>query len=90
MPVLLHAITLPCGADVFWQIVGNEFQSDDWKVRFTAGQQTVRTGWKRHDTVNSYTYCIDISVFEHLFGEVRARSNVTSSFCKDRYDACIA
>ena len=38
MPVLLHAITLPCGADVFWQIVGTEFQSDDWKVRFTAGQ----------------------------------------------------
>ncbi|XP_037086283.1 protein unc-79 homolog [Pollicipes pollicipes] len=36
VPVLLHAITLPCGADVFWQIVGNEFHSDDWKVRFTA------------------------------------------------------
>uniref|UniRef100_A0A0N5B718 Ubiquitinyl hydrolase 1 n=1 Tax=Strongyloides papillosus TaxID=174720 RepID=A0A0N5B718_STREA len=34
--LLSYAITLPYGEDVFWNIVNDEFTSEDWKVRFKA------------------------------------------------------
>lgn len=37
VPILLHCITLPVGADVFWKQIQEEFQSPDWRRRFTAG-----------------------------------------------------
>lgn len=39
VPILLHCITLPVGADVFWKQIQEEFQSPDWRRRFTAGIQ---------------------------------------------------
>ncbi|XP_059468536.1 protein unc-79 homolog isoform X3 [Neocloeon triangulifer] len=36
VPVLLHCITLPCGLDVFWNVVQKAFHHQDWKQRFTA------------------------------------------------------
>lgn len=39
--LLLHFITLPCGADIFWKLCENHFTHQDWKVRFQAGE----LGW---------------------------------------------
>lgn len=36
VPVLLHCITLPLGADSFWKIIQNAFHDPDWRVRFQA------------------------------------------------------
>lgn len=37
VPLILHCLTLPSGADIFWKIVNDDFTSDDWSVRFAAG-----------------------------------------------------
>uniref|UniRef100_H3BIL2 Unc-79 homolog, NALCN channel complex subunit n=1 Tax=Latimeria chalumnae TaxID=7897 RepID=H3BIL2_LATCH len=36
VPLLLHALSLPHGVDIFWAIVDNNFNSNDWKTRFEA------------------------------------------------------
>ncbi|XP_010139212.1 PREDICTED: protein unc-79 homolog, partial [Buceros rhinoceros silvestris] len=36
VPLLLHALSLPHGADIFWTIINNNFNSKDWKMRFEA------------------------------------------------------
>ncbi|XP_012272273.1 protein unc-79 homolog [Orussus abietinus] len=36
VPLLLHCITLPCGADTFWRLIQEEFHDSDWRVRFVA------------------------------------------------------
>uniref|UniRef100_A0ABM5FBC1 Protein unc-79 homolog isoform X3 n=1 Tax=Pogona vitticeps TaxID=103695 RepID=A0ABM5FBC1_9SAUR len=36
VPLLLHALSLPHGADIFWTIINSNFNSKDWKVRFEA------------------------------------------------------
>ncbi|XP_035235645.1 protein unc-79 homolog isoform X4 [Anguilla anguilla] len=36
VPQLLHALSLPHGADIFWGIVDSHFNSKDWKMRFEA------------------------------------------------------
>ncbi|XP_018085936.2 protein unc-79 homolog isoform X1 [Xenopus laevis] len=35
-PLLLHALSLPHGADIFWTIINSNFNSKDWKMRFEA------------------------------------------------------
>lgn len=37
VPILVHCITLPVGADTFWKQIEEDFQSTDWRHRFTAG-----------------------------------------------------
>uniref|UniRef100_UPI00358EFFB5 protein unc-79 homolog n=1 Tax=Myxine glutinosa TaxID=7769 RepID=UPI00358EFFB5 len=39
--LLQHALTLPQGADIFWAIIDNTFNSKDWKVRFEAVEKVV-------------------------------------------------
>uniref|UniRef100_A0AC35TMA7 Protein unc-79 homolog n=1 Tax=Rhabditophanes sp. KR3021 TaxID=114890 RepID=A0AC35TMA7_9BILA len=34
--LLIHAVTLPYGEEIFWNIVNNDYINDDWKVRFKA------------------------------------------------------
>ncbi|XP_044292351.1 protein unc-79 homolog isoform X2 [Varanus komodoensis] len=36
VPLLLHALSLPHGADIFWTIINGNFNSKDWKIRFEA------------------------------------------------------
>nr|DBA14703.1 TPA: hypothetical protein GDO54_005634 [Pyxicephalus adspersus] len=36
VPLLLHAFSLPYGADIFWTIINSNFNSKDWKMRFEA------------------------------------------------------
>lgn len=37
VPLLVHCITLPVGADTFWRQIEEDFKSTDWRRRFTAG-----------------------------------------------------
>lgn len=41
VPLILHALTLPTGADVLWHMVETDFGSDDWKIRFAAVEKVV-------------------------------------------------
>uniref|UniRef100_A0A914HRQ7 Uncharacterized protein n=1 Tax=Globodera rostochiensis TaxID=31243 RepID=A0A914HRQ7_GLORO len=36
VPLLLHAITLPLGEDVFWEMVNKEFTASEWQCRLKA------------------------------------------------------
>ncbi|XP_063295115.1 protein unc-79 homolog isoform X5 [Pelobates fuscus] len=36
VPLLLHALSLPHGADIFWTIINSNFNSKEWKLRFEA------------------------------------------------------
>jgi len=40
VPLLIHCLAQPSGANVFWELVENDFNSEDWKVRFAAGRYT--------------------------------------------------
>lgn len=37
VPQLLHALSLPHGADIFWNLINTNFNNQDWKIRFEAG-----------------------------------------------------
>ncbi|OXA59651.1 Protein unc-79 [Folsomia candida] len=41
VPILVHCITLPVGADTFWKQIEEDFQSTDWRHRFTAVERVV-------------------------------------------------
>ncbi|XP_028677334.1 protein unc-79 homolog [Erpetoichthys calabaricus] len=36
VPLLLHALSLPHGADIFWTIVDSSFNNKEWEIRFEA------------------------------------------------------
>ena len=36
VPLILHALTLPSGAEIFWRMLDDDFTDDDWRVRFAA------------------------------------------------------
>ena len=36
VPLILHAVTLPGGADALWKCLDEDFHSEDWRVRFAA------------------------------------------------------
>ena len=38
VPLLLHCLTLPTGADLLWKLVEDDFNNDDWRARFSAGK----------------------------------------------------
>lgn len=39
VPQLLHALSLSHGADIFWNLINLNFNNNDWKIRFEAGQR---------------------------------------------------
>uniref|UniRef100_M3XWC2 Unc-79 homolog, NALCN channel complex subunit n=1 Tax=Mustela putorius furo TaxID=9669 RepID=M3XWC2_MUSPF len=41
VPLLLHALSLPHGADIFWTIINGNFNSKDWKMRFETAVEKV-------------------------------------------------
>ncbi|XP_068237998.1 protein unc-79 homolog isoform X5 [Palaemon carinicauda] len=53
--LLLHFLTLPCGADIFWKLCENNFTHQDWKVRFQAVEKVVVIG--RFLGVSSVRHC---------------------------------
>lgn len=38
VPLILHAISLPLGDDVFWETVNKEFTSPEWEHRLKASE----------------------------------------------------
>ena len=44
VPILVHSITLPGGADMFWRSLDEDFNSDDWRVRFAAVEKVRKRG----------------------------------------------
>lgn len=41
VPLIIHAITLPCGEEVFWNVTNKDFTSSEWEVRFKAGKMII-------------------------------------------------
>ena len=50
IPLLLHCLLLPAGADTFWNIVEKDFSDDNWRIRFAAGN----FGWLTLKTFQMY------------------------------------
>uniref|UniRef100_A0A915IDA8 Uncharacterized protein n=1 Tax=Romanomermis culicivorax TaxID=13658 RepID=A0A915IDA8_ROMCU len=44
VPLILHCLTLPSGADVFWKVVNEDFTADDWKIRSAAVEKVTCLG----------------------------------------------
>lgn len=42
IPVMLHCVSLPCGSDIFWKLIRDEFHSQDWRIRFDAGKIKIK------------------------------------------------
>ena len=40
VPILLHSLTVAGGSDVLWGLVEEDFSSQDWRNRFSAGMYT--------------------------------------------------
>lgn len=70
--LLLHFITLPCGADIFWKLCETHFNHQDWKVRFQAGQYTVFSFSRLNASVSRtcdsllYICCITVNINSRL------------------------
>jgi hypothetical protein len=41
VPLIMHCITLPCGEDIFWRTVNEQFVDTEWTSRFAAGISTL-------------------------------------------------
>ena len=31
VPLILHSLTLPSGAEIFWRLIDDDFTDDDWR-----------------------------------------------------------
>ncbi len=40
VPIILHSLTLPGGADTFWKMLDEDYNDEDWRVRFAAVEKT--------------------------------------------------
>lgn len=45
---MIHAITLPCGEEVYWNTVNANFTDKNWEVRFKAGLICLLTFYYLH------------------------------------------
>ncbi|XP_064602074.1 protein unc-79 homolog isoform X2 [Liolophura sinensis] len=84
VPLLLHCMTLPTGADVFWQVVEEEYSSDDWRQRFACVEKV--TVLARHldsdmircnqviQTTLAHAFCLLIGSLEDINAAVAQKT----------------
>ncbi|ESO85360.1 hypothetical protein LOTGIDRAFT_154853 [Lottia gigantea] len=73
VPLLVHSITLPTGADVFWNLVEECYGHDDWRARFSAVEKvTVMARCLDTDSIrnNQVVQTSLAHAFCHLIGSV--------------------
>ncbi|KAK6182809.1 hypothetical protein SNE40_010404 [Patella caerulea] len=73
VPLLVHSITLPTGADIFWKLVEDCFGHDDWRARFAAVEKvTVMARCLDTDSIrnNQVVQTSLAHAFCHLIGSV--------------------
>ncbi|XP_046579791.1 LOW QUALITY PROTEIN: protein unc-79 homolog [Haliotis rubra] len=73
VPLLLHSITLPTGADILWRLVEEDFGNDDWRARFASVEKvTVLSRCLETDSIrNNQVIMTGLShAFCHLIGSV--------------------
>lgn len=44
--LLLHAVTLPSGSDMFWKTLEHDFHNKEWRDRFSGGEYYLQQGTK--------------------------------------------
>ncbi|KAJ8308209.1 hypothetical protein KUTeg_013083 [Tegillarca granosa] len=71
VPLLLHCLTLPSGSDVLWKLVEDDFNHDDWCVRFAAdsfGSCILSSDWfiRRHKWC--LCQCLEFQ-FDHVIND---------------------
>ncbi|XP_065352317.1 protein unc-79 homolog isoform X2 [Cloeon dipterum] len=94
VPVLLHCITLPCGLDVFWNIIQKAFHHQDWRQRFTAVERVTviarfldTTPLKNQQALQSAlanAFCYLISSMDDINVQVAQRATLFMGTVHDR------
>ncbi|XP_053376174.1 protein unc-79 homolog isoform X2 [Mercenaria mercenaria] len=84
VPLLLHCLTLPTGADMLWKIVEENFSSDDWKERFAAVEKaTVLARFMENESVMhnktiktafAHIFCLLLGSLEDINAAVSQRT----------------
>ncbi|KAK3873352.1 hypothetical protein Pcinc_021639 [Petrolisthes cinctipes] len=82
--LLLHFITLPCGADIFWKLCETHFNHQDWKVRFQGVEKVVILGrflgvWSVHQCPGlqaalAHAFCFLLSSLDDINVAVAQRA----------------
>ena len=86
VPLMLMSITLPHGADIFWKILDDEFNHEDWKVRFSAVEKTtllfrflIESPVKKSQALRStlsHAFCHLISSMDDKVPQVSQRATI--------------
>ena len=86
VPIILHSITLPGGADIFWKALDEDFNNEDWRVRFSAVEKVTlmfrfleeRPLKKSHAlrSVLSHAFCCLISSMDDINVHISQRATL--------------
>ena len=79
VPLLMHSVGLPGGADVLWKALDTDFQSEDWRIRYEAVEKVTvvfrflpegANAWKRNaaavKSVLSHAFCCLIACIGNI------------------------
>ena len=93
VPLLVHCVTLPTGPDVFWRLVEDEFNKDDWRQRFAAVERvTVLARILKPETIRknqpimtslSHAFCCLIGSLNDINSRVVQRTTIYLETIKD-------
>ena len=87
VPILMHSVGLPGGADVLWKALDTDFQSEDWRTRFAAVERVTvifrflpeNMGKRNTNSVKSvlsHAFCCLIACMEDLTPQVSQQANL--------------
>lgn len=89
VPLILYCLTLPTGADIFWKLVDEDFNNDDWKVRFAAGKDReprlpftwVDLWWCGYFPVEKVTMIARLTTRDMIENNQQIMTSLAHAFC---------
>lgn len=97
--LLLMSLSLPHGADIFWKVLNEEFDHEDWKIRFAAVEKTtllfrflMETPVKKSQALRStmsHAFCHLISSMDDKMPQVSQRSTIYLGTIHDKAIQCL-
>ena len=99
VPLLLMSLSLPHGADIFWKILDDEFDHEDWKTRFAAVEKTtlifrflseapVKKSQALRSTL-SHAFCHLIASMDDRVPQISQRSTIYLGTVHDKAINCL-
>ena len=89
VPLLMHSVGLPGGADVLWKALDADFHHEDWRVRYEAVEKVTvvfrflpdgANAWKRNaaavKSVLSHAFCCLIACIDDITPQISQQANL--------------